>query len=193
MPERLKETEVEQGTIQPELVTEECPEARKASADERADPANSGAGEEVSETVIQCLKDENETLQNNYLRLKADLDNIRRRTQMELAEVRQTASEGLISRLLPVLDNLERAVLAGAENEGWKKGVEMVLRQFREVLAEDGLEPIPAVGQIFDPQVHEVVLTEPADAPEGTILLEMQKGYTLNGKVIRFSMVKVAS
>ena len=132
-------------------------------------------------------------MHNNYLRLRADLENIRRRTKNEIASIRQTASEALINRLLPVLDNLERAVSANAENEAWKKGVEMVLCQFQEVLAAEGLQPIPAVGEIFNPELHEAVFAEPADAPEGTILQELQKGYILNGKVIRFSKVKVVS
>ncbi|HHZ18953.1 MAG TPA: nucleotide exchange factor GrpE [Firmicutes bacterium] len=203
MPENAKKTKVDRETVQPELATAESAETRKTSVEETVAPeqatgpeetGNDGSGEgEDLAAVVQRLKEENETLHNNYLRLRADLENIRRRTQNEIASIRQTASEALINRLLPVLDNLERAVSANAENEAWKKGVEMVLCQFQEVLAAEGLQPIPAVGEIFNPELHEAVFAEPADAPEGTILQELQKGYILNGKVIRFSKVKVVS
>jgi molecular chaperone GrpE len=148
--------------------------------------------EDQHQDKIVQLEQEKEAINQQYLRLRADLENIRRRSQMDLAGSRQAALEEIMTQILPILDNMERALNAPADNEGWRKGVEMVMRQFQEVLMQQGLEPIPAEGVIFDPQVHEAVLREPADVPEGTILQEMQKGYKFNGKVIRPSMVKVA-
>lgn len=177
-------------TKQPtELEVESVPE--EEAVVDGMDAVETETAEELAEKVRR-LENENNELNQQYLRLRADLENIRRRTQVELASARQLAVEETIQRLLPVLDNFERALNLPSESDGWRKGVEMVARQFQEVLTKEGLEPIPAVGEVFDPEVHEAVIRESADAPQGTIIGEMQKGYKLNGKVIRPSMVKVA-
>lgn len=170
-------------------VEEEATVAPEEQTTDNVAPADDVEG--LKET-IRRLEEENTELNQAYLRLRADLENIRRRTQTELLSARQLAVEETILRLLPVLDNFERALNLPSEGEGWRKGIEMVARQFLETLTQEGLEAIPAVGEVFDPEVHEAVIRENADAPEGSIIAEMQKGYKLNGKVIRPSMVKVA-
>jgi len=132
-----------------------------------------------------------------YLRLYAEFDNYRKRARQEIEEIRARAAEGLLRALLPVVDNLERAVAAGAgagkDPKLLAEGVELVLRQFLQELARAGVSPIEAAGKPFDPNLHEAVAyEESAELPEGTVIEEFQKGYYLNGKVLRPSMVKVA-
>lgn len=148
---------------------------------------------EVEPTAdLARLEQEKEEIYQRYLRLRADLENIRRRARDEQTESRQRATEEIVIQFLPVFDNLERAVNAPGETESWRKGVEMVLRQFQGVMESLGIKAIPAVGEVFDPCYHEAVLQEPADVAENTILGELQRGYLLGEKVIRPSMVKVA-
>ncbi len=127
-------------------------------------------------------------------RLQADYENFRRRTRQEKEEFYKYASEKLISALLPVLDNFERALVAeGSSIDSLKSGVQMIFRQLQEALAAEGVTPVPAVGEQFDPQKHEAALRdESGEHPDNTILEELRRGYYLKDKVIRPAMVKVA-
>ena len=133
---------------------------------------------------------------DNFLRGLADFNNYRRRVREELDQARQFAIEDIIIRLLPILDNFERAIKTAEEMEDFDAlhgGVILILRQLRDVLEKEGIEPIEAEGRQFDPCLHEAVMREDTeDYPDGTIVEEFQKGYTLGDKVIRPSMVKVA-
>lgn len=132
---------------------------------------------------------------NQLQRLKAEFDNYRKRTQKEKEEAAKYASERMILSFLPVLDNLERAADAAnvkKDFESLSQGVEMILRQFRKVLEDEGLKTIDAVGQEFDPNLHEALLREESDQAENVILEELQKGYYLKDKVLRPSRVKVS-
>jgi molecular chaperone GrpE len=133
-------------------------------------------------------------LNDRLLRAHADFENYRRRMQREKEETAVYANQKLLLNLLPVLDNLERALGAPAVtgDEKFRQGVELTARSFREILAREGLTPIEAVGQPFDPNFHEAVMTvEAADQEDGTIVAEFQKGYQLGDRVIRPSMVQV--
>ena len=135
--------------------------------------------------------------ENNYnraLRLQADYENLRRRTRQEREELLKYGSEQLIKNLLPVMDNFARALnSAGDGGEKFINGVEMIRRQFNDVLSGEGLAPIPALGEPFDPNLHDAVMqVEDTDKPENTVVEELLTGYYLKGKVIRHSMVKVA-
>ncbi|CAN5652508.1 hypothetical protein BH24ACT22_BH24ACT22_03060 [soil metagenome] len=123
-------------------------------------------------------------------RLKAEFENSRKRQERELARVRDTASERLVTELLPVLDNLDRAL----ESEGEiREGVKATRDHFSDVLGNAGLSPITSDGQPFDPNVHEAVMGQPSeDHEEGTILQTFERGYLLNGKPIRPAKVVVA-
>lgn len=128
-------------------------------------------------------------------RLKAEFDNFRRRTQKEKEDIAKYASEKIIISLLPVLDNFERAVDSTRTNqdfEAYAQGVAMILKQFRKVLEDEGLKAIEAVGEEFDPNLHEALLREESEQEENIILEEIQKGYFLKDKVIRHSKVKVS-
>lgn len=132
----------------------------------------------------------------NLLRAVADFNNLRKRMREEMDQSRRLALEDFAIRLLPIMDNFERAITAAEEINDFDAlhgGVVLILRQFRDVLEKEGLQPIEAVGQQFDPCLHEAVLCEDTDEyPDNTIIEEFQKGYTLGGKVVRPSMVKVA-
>ncbi|MFZ3129760.1 MAG: nucleotide exchange factor GrpE [Desulfosporosinus sp.] len=130
-------------------------------------------------------------------RLQADFDNYRKRTQKEKTELIKYASERLVGELLPVLDNFDRAVSAAKVNPdfaSFSQGVEMILRQMQTALSKEGLKAMDAVGQPFDPNLHEAVLREASDEhPENTVVEVLQKGYYLKEKVLRPSMVKVSN
>lgn len=130
---------------------------------------------------------------NRLLRLQADFDNYRKRVQKEREEERRFAAEQFILGILPAMDNLERALAARGEQEGSiLTGVEMIQRQIMEFLAREGVAPVPAVGEQFDPALHEAVAFD-ADTgkTDNEVVAELQRGYYLKGKVIRPAMVKV--
>jgi molecular chaperone GrpE len=130
----------------------------------------------------------------SYLRLAADFDNYRKRVAREHAALTQRANERLLHELLPVLDDLERALEAAAEHEEAKleEGVKLVHRSFLALLERHGLSEIEANGA-FDPHVHEALLAQPAeDAEEGSVLQVLQKGYRLGDRVLRPARVIVA-
>ena len=142
---------------------------------------------------IEELERTNEEYLQSYRRLRADFDNYKRRTRQEMLQAADNGKEELLLQLLPVLDNLERALTATGEPDKWRSGVEMIFRQFLEILLAAGLKPIPAVGEMFDPNLHEALLREPSEQPENTILEEIKKGYLFGEKTIRPSLVKVAA
>jgi molecular chaperone GrpE len=135
-----------------------------------------------------------EQLKDQLLRVRADFDNYRKRMLREMNQIRQTASANLIRALLPALDNLERALAHASAEEGFVEGVGMVYKQFQEVLASEGLEPLPALHEIFDPNVHDALATMPSESVEaGRIMEEYERGYRLRDTVLRPARVVVSS
>ncbi|WP_367649567.1 nucleotide exchange factor GrpE [Paenibacillus sp. NEAU-GSW1] len=134
--------------------------------------------------------------QQRYLRAQADFDNFRRRTMKEKEELGQYASMKLIGQLLPVVDNFERAITASAaagDYESLAKGVDMIFRQLEQTLQQEGLKAMDAVGQPFNPEFHQAIMTvESEEHEEGIVVEEVQKGYILKDKVLRPAMVKVS-
>lgn len=146
------------------------------------------------EEEIGKLQAEVEDWKQSYLRKQADFQNFTKRKEKELEELRKFASEKIITKLLDGVDNLERAIIASSETkdfDGLVKGVDMILTQLKGIMESEGVEAIKAEGK-YDPMFHHAVMVE--DNPEyqdDEIVLELQKGYTMKGKVIRPSMVKV--
>jgi molecular chaperone GrpE len=142
------------------------------------------------------LKQQAEENQNRLLRSQADFDNFRRRSRQEREDLIKYASSKLIESLLPAFDNLERALQSSRQNpdfESLVKGLEMVFRQMEQTLSQEGLETIEAVGQPFDPELHQAVMQEEVEGAEsGIVVEELQKGFKLKDKVLRPSMVKVS-
>ncbi|MFZ5642234.1 MAG: nucleotide exchange factor GrpE [Bacillota bacterium] len=159
-----------------------------------------GAGQENEdrESLLNQLaleKNRAEDYFNRLARMQADFENYRRRVAKEKEDLLKYAGEQVIVSLLPVLDNLERALAVKHDDvEKVYEGVEMIGRQIRDILTAGGLEAIPAVGEQFNPEIHEAVMREEgSEHPENTIVEELRKGYTLKGKIIRAAMVKVAT
>lgn len=152
-------------------------------------------GEDLNEKIAVQQK-EIEELSNRLLRLQADFDNFRRRSRKELAEMALLGSEKIISQLLPVIDNFERALLAvedKPELEQFVTGMEMIYRQLKDVLEKEGLCEIEAISEPFNPEIHYAVAQIPTQEFEDNIIVEeIQKGYMLNDKVLRPSTVCVA-
>ena len=139
---------------------------------------------------LDATRRERDEYLNALRRLKAEFENSRKRQEREKVRILQTASERLVLELLPVLDNLERALGAGGD---LREGVRATRDQLADVLGKEGLLPVASDGQPFDPIVHEAVMSQPSDEhEEGTILQTFQRGYLLNGKSIRPAKVVVA-
>lgn len=147
------------------------------------------------EQKYQQLETEKNELYDKYLRLQAEYDNYRKRTQREKVADLTYKSQQLATELLPVLDNFERALQTTGEDESVKSfidGMEMIYRHLLSVLESEGIEVIPAVGQEFDPTIHQAVVQVEDDQYESNIVVEeLQKGYRLKERVLRPAMVKV--
>lgn len=145
------------------------------------------------------LEDEVASLNDKYLRLYSEFDNYRKRTLRERIELSKTASSDVIITLLPVIDDMERAIKAHTEADGTvaalTDGVTLIYNKLMNILGQQGLEAMKAMGEEFDTDFHEAVTNIPAPEAEqkGKVVDEIQKGYILNGKVIRFAKVVVGS
>jgi len=151
---------------------------------------------EPCEMASETLEKEDEDLQTKYLRLAADFQNFRRRSEKERSDIYAFANEKIVLELLDVIDNFERAMDHewGPEEARLMEGMEMIFQQLQGILLRNHVEPIEALGQAFDPTVHDAVMTEPSDEyGSGIVTKLIKKGYTLNKKVIRPAMVVVAA
>lgn len=180
----------------PDEVFQESPEEAEVVAESEAERV---LPEDVRELRERCEAAEQraEEEHDNFIRTLADFNNYRRRVREELEQARQFAIEDIVIRLLPILDNFERAIKAAEEIRDFDAlhgGVILILRQLRDVLEKEGVKPIEAEeGQQFDPTRHEAAMrVDTEDYPDNAVIEELQKGYTLGEKVIRPSMVKVA-
>ena len=149
--------------------------------------------EEALENEIQKLKDEANAINDKYLRLLAEFDNYKRRTQKEKEGTYDLAVGNTVNDIIPILDTLEISMKNETGNvEDYRKGIELVIKKFNDTLSKLGVTPIEAVGKPFDPEFHNAVMnSEEGEGESGTVLDEFQKGYMLKDKVIRHSMVKV--
>jgi molecular chaperone GrpE len=177
-----------------EAAEDEAAEAEAKPAD-TATAADAGAASAVA-ADLNAARAEAESHLDDLRRLQADFDNYRKRTLREQTARAASASQALVAKLLPVLDNFELAVSAAEQSRDFDrmlKGVEMVFGELREVLQGEGLVKIEAEGKPFDPERHEaVVAVEQEDTEPGTVVDIVRTGYELRGKVLRPAMVKVA-
>jgi molecular chaperone GrpE len=143
---------------------------------------------------LAALERERDEAVDQLKRVAADFDNFRKRMLREKAELVESAGERLVKELLPILDDLERALVAAAEHEEatLEEGVRLVHRSLASLLERQGLAEIDAAGR-FDPHVHEALLTQPSEAEEGSVIDVLQKGYKLGERVIRPARVIVAA
>jgi molecular chaperone GrpE len=163
-----------------------------------ADPADSGpaAPAPALEAVIaerDRLIDENHELMDRLLRRQAEFDNFRRRAEREKADVLEFANTESVRAILPILDDLERALKTHTNDKVYARGMELIYQRLADSLKKLGLEPITTKGQKFDPHVHHAVdMVETGAVEEQTILDEYQPGYNFRGRLLRPAMVKVA-
>src|ERR671925_453568 len=157
------------------------------------DLENTEQAENVEQLELEALRAENEELIDSLQRLKAEFDNYRKRAARDQESLVARAHERLVKELLPVVDDLERALQAAEEHEEAKleEGVRLVHRALAEALSREGLEEVPVDGK-FDPHVHEALLSQPSDADEGSVIDVVQKGYRLGDRVLRPARVVVA-
>lgn len=187
----------------PELVMD--PEPMEAA--EEAEGASAEASETVAarpdpqaelQSQIDTLAQEKIALYDQLLRRQAEFENYRKRVDRERTESHHKARADLLVELLPVVDNFERALASlqtsGADAAGLRHGVELIHRQFKDALTKFGLQPVEALGQAFDPNLHEAVTIEPTDEhKENTVIEEFERGYKLGDRLLRPAKVKVAS
>ena len=198
--EQPTEQDAEQDEAVPEQRADEAGAEEDAATDEAEALEEVEAEIEAEEAAIAAdlakAKAEAESYLDDLRRLQADFDNYRKRTLREQTARAASASQALVARLLPVLDNFELAVSSAEQSRDFDrmlKGVEMVFGELREVLESEGLVRIEAEGKPFDPERHEAVIAvEEEDAEPGMVVDIVRAGYELRGKVLRPAMVKVA-
>ena len=201
--DKKQETPLEEN----EEVRDESPETK---AEEKAEEATAPAPEKKEEKKekrfgkkkdderVAALEKEKAALEaafnDKYLRLAAEYDNFRRRSQKEKEAIYDDVKADTVKKFLPVYDNLERALKQGTEDEAYRKGVEMIMNQFIATLEKLGVTPIECLGEKFDPALHNAVMhVDDEEKGENEIVEVFQKGFKLGDKVIRFAMVKVAN
>jgi molecular chaperone GrpE len=174
----------------------------KTRAEERAEavttPSRSELLEQLQEAEAALARTREQADENlrNWQRAAADFSNYKRRTEEERRAADLFANAVLLNRLLAVLDDFDRALDTVPEDvhEGWLDGIRLVERKLRGLLEAEGVTPIEAIGQAFDPNLHEAVVhEETAEAPDNTVIGEVQKGYLLHERVLRPSLVRVAN
>ena len=171
------------------------PDALEEVVDEQAAAAEEAVAHEVLLQEVARLRREHEELHEMYLRKLAEFDNYRKRTIREREELRKIAAEGVISELLPVVDNFERALqhVGNSEPQAVGEGIAMIARQLWDILQRAGVEVLDPLGQPFDPELHEAVQrVEDSDQPPGTVVAVLVKGYSFSGRLLRPAMVAVA-
>jgi molecular chaperone GrpE len=158
-------------------------------------PASSPAKivEPGAASELEKLKAERDALLDRLARLQAEFDNARKRAVREQQEFREFAAADVIKNFLPILDSFERALKANADSTDFRNGVELIYRQFQDALQKSGVQPIPAVGQPFDPRFHEAIeMVDTAEVPDHHVVDELQRGYKYKDRLLRPSMVRVA-
>ena len=178
-----KAAETKEEKVEEEAKAEETKKEKKPKKDSKKEA-------EIKETAEKLIKEE----QEKYLRLAAEYDNFRKRSQKERDSLYNDIKADTLLKFLPVYDNLERALKQATAYHAYRKGVEMIMTQFCTTMEKLGVTEIEAAGQKFDPTIHNAVMHIEDDSfGENEVVEVFQKGFKLNDKVIRFAMVKVAN
>jgi molecular chaperone GrpE len=167
------------------------------NGDDRPSPARaadpSADADSAVETELQKVKAERDSLLDRLARAQAEFENARRRASREQQEFRDYAALDAIKSLLPVIDSFERALRTKSDARDFRGGVELIYKQLQDALAKLGVQPVPAVGEAFDPHYHEAIeMVETPDAADHEVLEELQRGYKFKDRLLRPAMVKVA-
>ena len=153
------------------------------------------AAAEVPEDATASVRQERDALQDRLLRTAAEFDNYRKRVERERKDLSEFVAADVLTEVLPILDNFERALQAPAppEADSFRKGIELIHKQMLEMLRKRGVKPIEALGTNFDPNFHQAVIHEASsNHREGEVMQELQRGYMLGERLLRPAMVKVA-
>ena len=171
------------------------------SIDTTNDPSSTDSNENIkaldTEARLQQLEKEHETLNSQYMRIAADFDNFRKRQTRDQDDLKIQLTCSTLSEILPIVDNFERARQQlnpeSEEAQSLHRSYQNLYKQLVEVLKQLGVAPMRVVDQTFDPTLHEAVMREPSDEkPEDIVIEELQRGYHLNGRVLRHALVKVS-
>lgn len=192
----------EKNTLQEENISTNDAEQLEETIEPIFEEVDNGEGNETLSSELEQLKSKVATLEaeleekeNRYLRLQADFDNSRRRARLDSEAAQKYRAQSLISDILPVLDNFERALNVETDHEqtnSMLQGMEMIYRSLLDALIKEGVEQIDAKGKEFDPNFHQAVMQVAEEGYDSNIVVEeFQKGYILKDRVIRPSMVKV--
>ena len=195
--EMKKKDEQKFDEMKQEIEETEAADTAEAEGDTEAQPADD-AQENPADAMQQKIDELTVGLkekEERALRLQADFENFRRRTSKEKEELSAVIKQEILKDMLPLLDNFERAMAAETKDaEAFQKGVDMIYTQLQEVMKKNGLEPIETEGQKFDPNFHQAVMrVQNDDLEDDDIVQELQKGYMVEGRVIRPSMVQVVA
>lgn len=190
-----KEQKTPEGQAPEEIITEQHDEVEAVEADasaEQVDPRD----EKIANLEAQVVEAQNRE-RDGVLRIKAEMENLRRRTELDVEKAHKFALEKFINELLPVIDSLDRALevadKANPDNAAMIEGIELTLKSMLDVVRKFGVEVIADTNVPLDPNVHQAIaMVESEDVEAGKVLGVMQKGYTLNGRTIRAAMVTVA-
>lgn len=171
-----------------ETINEEVLEEQNASVEDAKDTAETAVEDKASE--VEQLQKQNTELKDKYIRLVAEFENFKKRTFKEKLEMMKSAAQDTMSALLPVLDDFDRAANSP---EGLSEGVVLIHNKFKGILENKGLQPMESNGEVFDPELHEAVteIPAPTDDLKGKIVDTIEKGYSLNDKIIRHAKVVI--
>ncbi len=185
-----QETPAEQAAESEKPPEAEATESQEAkSEDTKSEPA-AGDGSAAADDCAAKVQAEHD----RYLRLAAEYDNYRKRSARERESIYSDVRADTVTKFLPVYDNLVRALEQSTADEAYRKGVEMIMTQFKDILGRLGVTEIESVGQTFDPALHNAVMHDvDEEQGENIIVQELQKGFRMGDKVIRFAMVKVVN
>ena len=168
--------------------------AKKDSAEQAPEAAQQPDEAATAKEEAAKAKEDLAAEHDKYLRILAEYDNFRKRSARERDSIYADVKADTLTKILPIFDNLERALRQETADEAYRKGVEMTMKQFMDALKTLGVTPVETVGKTFNPHEHNAVMhTEDPDKGENVIVQEFQKGFKLGDRVIRFSMVQVAN
>lgn len=188
----------EEQNIQDEIqkLAEEQVEATEATAEDAVEGANEQTGDEALTSLLEAAQQEIADLKDQMLRVQAEMQNVRRRAEADVEKAHKFGVEKFANEMLSVADNLDRALAAAGDDEATKplrEGVEMTLTGFAAGLAKFKVETVDPMGETFNPELHQAMsMIESAEAAPNTVIAVMQKGYTLQGRLLRPAMVMVS-
>jgi molecular chaperone GrpE len=180
--------------IRPEEIERELPVAEEDGFTESQPRGGEQVSTAVAPSELEKVRAERDGLVDRLARLQAEFENYRKRNQREQAEFREYAVSEAVRSLLPALDSLDLALKnATAEHSDLREGIELTRKQLFDALSRLGLNEVPSIGKAFDPQLHQAIeMVDTTEAPDHQVLQELQRGYTLKGRLLRPAMVRVA-